>query len=258
MPEQGMRFIGQSKIVTEIRKLMQSIEQGNNYNILFRAPSGYGKTTLALMMAAQLGVDNCTYDTGSMAKFRERRNYRRIHIIDEVHEIKEPEYLYEFMNGRYTFILLTNESGILKEPLQNRCIQFIFENYTAEELKYMIQTFLPCEVNSEIINSIYRRSKGNPRIANMICKRLSYIAVTYTPKEIESILDDVINLDKDGLTYLDKKYLDFLEKAGGRAGLDLLSNATKIDKATILKEIEPGLIYLGRIKIGSKGRELCK
>jgi Holliday junction resolvasome RuvABC ATP-dependent DNA helicase subunit len=161
------------------------------------------------------------------------------------------------MNGQYTFIFLTNESGILKEPLLNRCIQFIFENYTEQELKYMIESFLPGKVSPEIINSIYRRSKGNPRIANMICKRLSYMAVTYSTEEIENLLDDVISIDSNGLNYQDLKYLEFLEKVGGRAGLDLISNATHLDKNTILREIEPGLIYLGKIRISSRGRELC-
>jgi Holliday junction resolvasome RuvABC ATP-dependent DNA helicase subunit len=122
----------------------------------------------------------------------------------------------------------------------------------------MIKTFLPQNVDPEIINSIYLRSKGNPRIANTICKRLSYMATIYTSKEVESILDDIISIDISGLNYLDKKYLEFLEKVGGRAGLDLISNATHIDKATILREIEPGLIYLGKIRIGSRGRELCQ
>src|SRR4030067_2953174 len=107
-------IIGQNKLKQEIALYTQNIKDDNNLNILIRGSSGYGKTHIAKVMCNYIGIEQCFLYLGEDAYFL-NKNYR-ISILDEAHEIKEPEQLYPIMdNGDYTFIVLTNEYGELKE-----------------------------------------------------------------------------------------------------------------------------------------------
>jgi Holliday junction resolvasome RuvABC ATP-dependent DNA helicase subunit len=259
-----MEFIGQNTIITELKYLLADIERGNNFNILLRAPSGFGKTTLGLICLNRLGLSNSYYyvpnEEGNINM--EVIKNRRFHFIDEVHTLKTPEPLYQYLDsGEYTFFLASNESGSLKEPLINRCIPFIFEGYTDDELYYITQRYLnnPLLPNSFILE-ISRRCKRNPRIIKITCTRINYIIKNYrinSDKDYITILDNVLQIKNGGLNRHDEIYLDFLKRIGGHASLNVISSGTGLDKNLILSEVEPGLIYLGLIKITSKGRELC-
>jgi Holliday junction resolvasome RuvABC ATP-dependent DNA helicase subunit len=251
------------RIKREIELLLHDIKENNrNLNILLRAPSGYGKTTCGLIILQRLGIENAEYLLPNNDGTLDNLNLgKRFHFIDEAHLIKEPERLYPLMDSsNYTFIIATNESGTLKEPLRNRCIQFIFSKYSFEELKLIVRENLgKYNLSNEMIELITGRVKGNPRIAKIICTRLGYVfsgvGVPNDINELIYILENILQIDENGITELDKIYLNYLQSCGGLAGINTLINGTHIDKETITGEIEPNLINLGLIQITSRGRK---
>jgi Holliday junction resolvasome RuvABC ATP-dependent DNA helicase subunit len=246
---------------------LPAILGGKNLNILFRAPSGYGKTSTGFLC---LNVLNPNYDNSkyyipnSDGEIYNLNLNKRFHFIDEIHMLKSPETIYPIMDaGEFTFFLATNESGSLKEPLRNRCIPIIFGKYTLEELKKIVNNFLiGYSFSDEFLEFIAKRVKGNPRIAKIICIRLDLIFKQYgIPRfinELESLMNNILYIKEDGITELDEIYLNFLKSAGGLAGLYTLTNGTHIDKDTIINEIEPHLIELRKINITSRGRLLLE
>ena len=258
-----MKFYGQNKIIKELGFLLKEVDNGSNYNILFRAPSGYGKSMLGLSILNHVGLSNSRYYIPDKDGEINYIDYdKRFHFMDEIHTFSTPELLYPMMDSNnFTIILATNESGILKEPLTNRCIQFIFEEYAEGEMIELVEDILQeYNLRKELIEAIARGVKGNPRVAKKVCERLNYVFRNYlVPKSIEDltkILEEILSISEGGLNQLDKHYLEILEKLGGRASLDTLINSTRFDKGTILREIEPFLIYKGMVRISSRGREL--
>lgn len=257
-------YIWQQKIKEEINYLLHDIKENNrNYNILLRAPSGYGKTTAGLLILTSLGLKDSEYLLPIMedGQLNQLNLEKRFHFVDEAHLLKEPEFLYPIMDsGNYTFIFATNESGTLKEPLRNRCIQFIFSKYTFKELKLIVKSNLSKHpLPEEMIEIIAKRVKGNPRIAKIICARLEYVfssvGVPDNIDELIYILENILQIDENGITELDRIYLNYLKSCGGLAGVNTLINGTHIDKETIMEEIEPNLLNLGLIQITSRGRK---
>ncbi len=258
-------FYGQDAIKRELNFLIKDIKnEDNNHNILFRAPSGYGKTTAAFMMIKVIndGLKNFGYYTpDSDGNIPEICDFYRIHFIDEVHCLKHPEILYPLLDsGNYTFILASNESGDLKEPLKNRCIQFIFEPYTETDMFNIVNDILNrYHLSEELIMEIAIRCKNIPRIAKIICERLVYVFNNYlVPNNIEelnSILQNILHIEQKGLTKQDLIYLDYLKNIEN-SSLQNIIYGTGIDRNTILTEIEPFLLHLGLISISSRGRKI--
>lgn len=249
-----MRFIGQKKIIKELNLLLNFIKKGNNANILFRAPSGYGKTTLGLICLHLL--KNSRYYLGDEF-FTHFDKKKQVHFIDEIHLIKNPEPLYPLMDkGEFTFIFATNESGSLKEPLKNRCVQFVFENYTENELKMIAKDSLKGNFSDKILEYIIKKGMGNPRIIKSICFRINYIVDTVIKNENEDellyLINNTLNLGEEKQINI---YLSFLEKMK-RASLTTIIASTKLDKDTIIYEIEPTLIRQNKLRITSRGREI--
>jgi Holliday junction resolvasome RuvABC ATP-dependent DNA helicase subunit len=248
-------FTGQTRIRNEITYLLRAAEEGTNFNILFRAPSGYGKTTLAKFTAGFVG-GGINYSVATKEDVLIVTE-RRVQILDEIHVLESPEFLYPQMESKnWFFILCTNESGNLKEPLQNRCIQFIFDPYTPEELERMISHYLKENLNRNLFPILVNLSRGNPRILARLCERLNYILRFSNIPGTESELIQVLSVMgyNNGLNRNEEIYLNVLEK-GGRMSLTLLQNLTRLDRNTIINEVEPALIELGKIRITSKGRE---
>lgn len=258
-----MQFVGQFRIKRELEILIADINLGHNHNILFRAPSGYGKTRLALICLKLLE----NYGTGmyylpspdGLNLVPNFSRTRKIHIIDEAHKLKSQENLYPLMDcGEFTFFILTNESGELKEPLSNRCIQFIFDPYTLDDLTYMTACQLREFNFPEALTNEIGKKCIHPREVKIMCERLVPIFRAYkiprTVEEMNEIISEFLRIDLDGLDESERNYLSFLRRIGGRASLDTLTNGTRIDKATILRDVEPKLIYLDKIRITSKGR----
>lgn len=259
-----MYFIGQEHIRREIEYVMTEVLDGKNYNLLFRAPSGYGKTTLGLLVLSILGLENsCYYVPDVNGEIGEFKNKKRFHFIDEIHTLKSQEILYPLMDtNKYTIILASNESGELKEPLINRCIPFIFTKYTEEDISIIVEHNLRnFSLPKELINEIASRCRFNPRVTTILCKRLAYTFSYHgVPKDLsklDEILSGILLVKKGGLTNLDEQYLEYLNRVGGIASLNTIISGIKLDRNLILFEIEPLLLYLGYIRITSRGRELC-
>jgi len=252
-------FIGQDKIVNELNIMLPFIKDGENISVLFRAPSGHGKTTLALIMLKYLGINNSFLYIPEETTISIQEN-KRFHFIDEIHLLKNPEILYPYMDSKnYTFILASNESGTLKEPLVNRSIQYIFEPYTRDQLIKMASHLIK-NIGVGFCELLVDRCRGNPRVLKNICRRLDfYMRSGYeinSENELDNLLSDVLEIKKDGITNLELTYLDYLRKVGGRASLLQIVSGIRLDESTIKREIEPLLLYLGKITISSRGREI--
>jgi Holliday junction resolvasome RuvABC ATP-dependent DNA helicase subunit len=251
-------FIGQDKLCTELDILLPMLKDGRiNTNILFRAPSGYGKTTLAFIMANYIDKFGYYYYLPDSSGIISIHEGKRVHIVDEIHTCKNQEMLYPLMDSNeFIFIFTTNETGELKEPLQNRCTNYIFEPYSDVELRQMINNVMvgnqmDFDYYSYIIN--YTRT---PRVIVKICQRLtmlfSHYGVPNTISEFIAIFEGILNI-RDGLDSEQMRYMQFLNSVPS-ASISLISNAIRVDKATIMRDIEPGLIYKNLITISSKGR----
>ncbi len=257
-----MKFINQKHIVTEIAEYIPAIIKGTNLNILFRGASGYGKTHLSFnycLTIANQTKDQYEYLLPNDDGFVTIDERKRIHIVDEVHLLKEPERLYPIMDSKkYLFIFASNESGELKEPFVNRCIGFNFVDYGKEDLCKIIDSFFvenSIKLPDNYLELIYDNCNGVPRTAKLISQRLLMIIQNKgvpSYEDLRRIIYDVFQI-QDGLDYRHKTYLNFLKKAGV-ASIDLISYATKLDKATIKRDIEPVLINKNLIKISSRGR----
>lgn len=258
-----MKFLGQDRIWNELQYIIPEMKAGHNLNIILRSPSGWGKTKLATVIALQLEdcVDNIEYvlpyDDGTI----ELDDRKRVIVIDEVHTLKQPEVLYPLMDSKqHVFILCSNESGELKEPLVNRCIDLSFEDYTLSEIGAIILqdlNNLGINISGDCLKLLAENSNFNPRMARQLAERVSII---YKNREIvdvnalRQVLENVLQL-QDGLGPVHRRYLTYLEKVR-RASLDSIAFATRIDKKTILREVEPVLIQKDLIFINSKGRNI--
>jgi Holliday junction resolvasome RuvABC ATP-dependent DNA helicase subunit len=249
---------GQERIKRELELLLPEIDGGRNVNIILAAPSGHGKTTLAYKLLSHFGFDRCQISMPPDFYFA---TDKRFHFMDEIQELKNPEPLYPYMDSNeHVIIIATNEMGVLKEPLINRCIPFMFEPYSEDDIRKMVKEILSgVQLSDDIIDSISGRCFGNPRIVRNLCMRLSYVFKKIVPlnvDELDAIMENIMAIYKDGLNPLELRYLDFLNEVGGRASLSLIAYGTHLDKASIMRDIEPKLLYLKKISITSKGRSL--
>jgi Holliday junction resolvasome RuvABC ATP-dependent DNA helicase subunit len=250
---------GQERILRELSFIIPEIQSGRNLNILLAGPSGHGKTSIAYGILNALGFNNSQISMPPDFPFDASK---RFHFLDEIQELKNPEPLYPLMDrGTYTIILATNELGEVKEPLVNRCVPLILEPYTQYEIERIIRdTFRPIEIPDEILEHIASKCFSNPRVAKNLTMRLGYIfrsvGVPSTIEGLDEMLENILSIYKEGVNQLEKTYLEYLSTVGGRASLDLMSNGLHMTKSTLLRDVEPHLLYLNKIQITSRGREL--
>lgn len=259
------RFIGQDSIVNQLDILGREIKSGSNFNILLAAQSGFGKTKLASLylkwITNGMAHKEVFMYNGDVTKLSTRR---RFHVFDEAHMIGSPEFLYPLMDsGELTFLVLTNEYFSLKEPFYNRCHEFIFSDYSEEDLNLMcIREFkerridIPRWISESVVKSLGR---GVPRTIGLISERLAYYfnqsVIPSSQKELNAIFEYLLDV-KYGLSNMDRQYLVYLDKSGGSASLSLLSSGSKIPRPVLLNLIEPYLVHRGLVEITSKGRNL--
>ena len=288
-------YIGQEKAKEHLRIYIDAAKaRGESLDhVLFYGPPGLGKTTLAGIIANEMGVNMkvtsgpAIEKPGEMAAILNNLQEGDVLFIDEIHRLNRQveEVLYpamedfaiDIMIGKgatarsirldlphFTLVGATTRAGLLTAPLRDRFgVVHHLEFYTPEELQTIIERsahVLGVEIDSRGAYAMARRSRGTPRLANRLLKRVrDFAQVKYDgviTEEVANFALDLLDVDKYGLEQLDRTILlTIIEKfSGGPVGLDTLSAAIGEDSGTLEDVYEPYLIKNGFLNRTPKGR----
>ena len=289
-------FAGQSKIVSNLRIFVEAARmRGESLDhVLLFGPPGLGKTTLSNIIANELGVgfkvtSGPVLDKpGDLAGLLTSLEDNDVLFIDEIHRLSPivEEYLYSAMEdyridimidkgpsartiqidlNKFTLIGATTRSGLLTSPLRARFgINCHLEYYDAHILAGIVERsarLLGIHIDSKAAAEIARRSRGTPRIANALLRRVRDFAQVKgngaIDLEIARYALEALNIDTFGLDEIDNKLLStIIDKfKGGPVGLNTIATAMGEDAGTIEDVYEPYLIKEGFIKRTPRGRE---
>jgi Holliday junction DNA helicase RuvB len=295
-PTNLSEFIGQSKIKQQLDLLLKaaSLQKRSPDHILLAGPPGLGKTTLAMIVANEIGSGlrmtsgPTIQHAGDLAAVLSSLSAGEVLFIDEIHRMARPaeELLYmamedfrvDVMVGKgagassislelepFTLVGATTRSGMLPNPLRDRFgYTANLEFYISEELKLVLDraaTKLEMKTEADAISLIASRSRGTPRIANRLLRRVRDYALVENHQKITQDLAaaalDLYEVDSLGLDRLDKQVLTTLiQKFEGRpVGLSTLAVALGEEPDTIESVVEPFLLREGLIERTPKGRQ---
>lgn len=244
--------------MAQLSVILKDLYKNNSpANILIRGASGWGKTRMALQIANYLSGENFQFMLADSKPFNS--NFR-VHVIDEIHLVKEPEIFYPLMDTKkYVIIFTTNDVSVLAEALSNRCIDFVLEPYSISELRAIARENLWSPLDDQSLDLVIKAANNNPRIIISVLYRINLyqrdIEVVRNVEHMKIVLEKLMGVVKD-LDEISRRYLFILKKLGGSAALDTMARLLHANKDVLKATIEPHLLEEGYIKITSKGRVL--